>query len=204
MSVILSGTFLVYVCTLSNTTNVVIEPTQNSALERGKMVLHLDISSSELKAERKAKGYSQTELAELAGVSRSTVSDWENRRGQLHASIGLFQILDKLGILEGLKRQHAHGRGWGVTNQQAVSQEKTLENEYFWFKEKSKERTNNLRVQCLAKTRKGRPCLLMSEAGRRRCKFHGGMSSGPRTSEGKERIAEAQKLRWRRYRELSV
>ncbi|WP_420026550.1 HGGxSTG domain-containing protein [Fuscovulum ytuae] len=47
-----------------------------------------------------------------------------------------------------------------------------------------------------AKTRKGEPCRNNSESGKRRCKFHGGMSTGPRTEEGRARIAEAQRARW--------
>jgi hypothetical protein len=36
--------------------------------------------------------------------------------------------------------------------------------------------------------------------GKRRCKFHGGLSTGPRTLAGRARIAAAQKLRWAIYR----
>ena len=49
-------------------------------------------------------------------------------------------------------------------------------------------------------TRKGTPCKLKSEPGRTRCKFHGGMSTGPKTQDGKERIAEAQRKRWADWR----
>jgi hypothetical protein len=56
------------------------------------------------------------------------------------------------------------------------------------------------RVKCLAKTRKGTACRHKSEPGKRRCKFHGGLSTGPRTAEGRERIAEAQRRRWARWR----
>jgi hypothetical protein len=35
-----------------------------------------------------------------------------------------------------------------------------------------------------------------SEPGKRRCRFHGGLSTGPRTAEGKVRIAAAQRRRW--------
>jgi len=56
------------------------------------------------------------------------------------------------------------------------------------------------RQRCGAKTRKGHPCKMMSEAGKRRCKYHGGMSTGPKTPEGKARIAEAQRKRWVAWR----
>ena len=56
------------------------------------------------------------------------------------------------------------------------------------------------RQECGARTRKGYPCRLPSKPGRRRCKFHGGMSTGPKTEEGKARIAEAQRRRWAKHR----
>ncbi len=37
-------------------------------------------------------------------------------------------------------------------------------------------------------------------SGKRRCRFHGGMSTGPRTKAGRARIAEAQRRRWRAFR----
>lgn len=43
------------------------------------------------------------------------------------------------------------------------------------------------RVVCGARTRTGRPCRAMSVPGKRRCKWHGGCSTGPRTIEGKAR-----------------
>ncbi|WP_078549897.1 HGGxSTG domain-containing protein [Thioclava sp. F36-6] len=52
------------------------------------------------------------------------------------------------------------------------------------------------RVRCGAKTRKGHPCKALSLSGKRRCKFHGGLSTGPKTAEGIERIRETQKRRW--------
>jgi hypothetical protein len=40
---------------------------------------------------------------------------------------------------------------------------------------------------CGAKTRNGHPCRAKSEPGKRRCKWHGGCSTGPRTPEGRAR-----------------
>ena len=42
---------------------------------------------------------------------------------------------------------------------------------------------------CGAKTKVGHPCRAMKVAGRKRCKWHGGLSTGPRTAEGKARCA---------------
>lgn len=49
-------------------------------------------------------------------------------------------------------------------------------------------RATTLRVPCHAKRhRDGKPCQALSEPGKRRCRFHGGRSTGPRTPEGRER-----------------
>lgn len=59
-----------------------------------------------------------------------------------------------------------------------------------YFKPKPKKK-------CGAKTRKGKPCQRTALANGR-CQNHGGLSTGPKTKEGRKRIAEAQRLRWRR------
>ena len=44
------------------------------------------------------------------------------------------------------------------------------------------------RIPCGAmRHRDGQPCQALSEPGKRRCRFHGGRSTGPRTDEGKAR-----------------
>jgi hypothetical protein len=53
---------------------------------------------------------------------------------------------------------------------------------------------------CGAKNRRGEPCRVTSVPGKRRCRFHGGLSTGPKTVEGKARIAAAQRRRWARGR----
>jgi hypothetical protein len=50
--------------------------------------------------------------------------------------------------------------------------------------------------QCGARTRKGAPCQAQPVPGKRRCKLHGGASTGPRSTEGRARIADAQRRRW--------
>ena len=44
-------------------------------------------------------------------------------------------------------------------------------------------------LRCGAKTRAGTPCKLRSIYDNNRCKFHGGLSTGPKTLEGKKRSA---------------
>jgi len=43
---------------------------------------------------------------------------------------------------------------------------------------------------CGAKTRKGTPCKRSDIYANGRCKFHGGLSTGPQTAEGKRKVAE--------------
>ena len=47
--------------------------------------------------------------------------------------------------------------------------------------------------RCGAKTRQGRPCLRRPVKAKQRCPNHGGLSTGPRTVEGRARISAAQK-----------
>ncbi len=44
---------------------------------------------------------------------------------------------------------------------------------------------------CSAKTREGSTCKKRPLKGKTRCRLHGGLSSGPKTLEGKARIAKA-------------
>ena len=45
--------------------------------------------------------------------------------------------------------------------------------------------------RCRAKTRKGTACQKPALIGKARCRLHGGLSTGPKTPEGKARIAAA-------------
>jgi len=47
--------------------------------------------------------------------------------------------------------------------------------------------TNQERVVCGARTQAGHPCRGRSIPGKRRCRWHGGCSTGPRTTEGRAR-----------------
>ena len=54
-----------------------------------------------------------------------------------------------------------------------------------------------MKVICGAYARStGKPCQAPVVHGKKRCKLHGGLSTGPRTAEGKRRISDAQKRRW--------
>ena len=55
-----------------------------------------------------------------------------------------------------------------------------------------------MRNYCLAKTRSGTKCQKPPVKGKSRCRLHGGLSTGPRTTEGKARIAAAHYKHGRR------
>jgi hypothetical protein len=59
---------------------------------------------------------------------------------------------------------------------------------------------SKLRPACGARNRRGEPCRLKLIPGKRRCRFHGGLSTGPASPEGRARIAQAQRQRWARWR----
>ena len=53
---------------------------------------------------------------------------------------------------------------------------------------------------CSAKTRRGTSCRRKGTGRGGRCRLHGGKSTGPKTQEGLDRIAAAQRKRWQRWR----
>lgn len=54
---------------------------------------------------------------------------------------------------------------------------------------RAKQRASTKRVPCGGRRRRdGQPCEALSVPGKRRCRWHGGMSTGPKTPEGKARV----------------
>ena len=157
------------------------------------------MTGADLKAERKAVGLTQSALADLAGIHRQSVCYWEKK-----ASIGrrydwaANRMLNVLGVSVMYEYPTStRARGNGVL---LDSQQKRQDRQFARLKEKAQEQAARYRQPCGAKTRKGHQCRLMSEPGRRRCKFHGGKSTGPKTPEGKAKIAKAQMKRWADWR----
>ena len=68
-------------------------------------------------------------------------------------------------------------------------------------------KTNNTEQKpaklCLAKTRSGAPCQKHPMAGRTRCRLHGGLSTGPKTPEGKAACVAAHWKHGRRSKAYS-
>lgn len=127
---------------------------------------------------------------------KALLQAWDtNTRGR-----GMGLILKR--ILPVYSRSNARARDGSYTPRPlAALLEAAISQELSRMQEKEAQRRARLRVTCGAKTtRRGTPCRNKSEPGKRRCKFHGGKSTGPKTPEGRARIAEAQRKRWARWR----
>ena len=155
------------------------------------------MTGDELKGLRKRQGLSRRALASLAGLHPDTVKYWEgkpqmNMRG--HAPDLLFKALG----LGHLSQKHVYPAWRHLGN----------------FRTSMRARGGvllNIPSQgpigpwekCGAKTRKGTACRAKALPGKTRCRFHGGLSTGPRTDQGRRRIAEAQRKRWRAFRNVA-
>uniref|UniRef100_UPI00406CDA23 HGGxSTG domain-containing protein n=1 Tax=Phaeobacter sp. PT47_59 TaxID=3029979 RepID=UPI00406CDA23 len=146
------------------------------------------MTGDELKQHRLRSGLSRPALAALAGLHPSSVKYWE-RKGETricgHAPARLLlamglEVPKRPQIFKrpGMRWDHfatttrARGGVLGSAGAQTFSK------------------------QCGARTRKGTACRSRPIPGKRRCRFHGGLSSGPKTQAGRNRIAEAQRKRW--------
>lgn len=163
------------------------------------------MTGAALQALRRAAGINQTDMASLIDASRHSVSYWECK-GQLRPFAlrsGIpARMLKALGHIMPDYRTTTRARGDGVLQWPWHDlEQEALDRRAARQAKRTAHHNATRRIICAASTRKGAPCRLKSEPGRSRCKFHGGRSTGPRTAEGKERIAAAQRARWVRYRE---
>lgn len=160
------------------------------------------MNGAELRAHRKAAGLTQKSLAQLAGIGHEAVQYWEAKAVFPRRSWALERMVRALGLDPEavLLRHNARAGGWGLSGWQAMEArlEADVERRLEALRAREANRLARRRVVCGAKTRKDAPCRNKSEPGKRRCKFHGGKSTGPRTAEGRARIAEAQRQRWMR------
>ena len=159
------------------------------------------MTGAELRAKRKAAGLSQVRLAKAAGIGRDAVSYWENKPALCRSGWACQRMFKVLGIrILPVNGTSMRARGDGGLSVWAEMERRAVEQARAAAEKREAQRLARLRVPCGATTRKGQPCRLKSEPGRRRCKFHGGRSTGPKTPEGRARIAEAQRRRWAAYR----
>ena len=161
------------------------------------------MTGGELRAHRKALGLSQKALSQRANISCSAVKYWERKVKINPKYRAVKHIADALGIRASkvFPQKYARTGGWGLTEWDQMSAKLDAEAELKMaaWQQRATMRAARLRVVCGAKTRKDTPCRNMSEPGKKRCKFHGGKSTGPNTPEGKAKVAEAQRSRWAKW-----
>lgn len=155
------------------------------------------MTGAELAAIRKAAGLSQTALARRVGIGRHAVSYWECKPQVDRRSWAVQRMATVLPLPD---NRPVNGARTAWAERLRAAEEAQLAAWRAAARAREAERAARRRVPCGAKTRKGTPCRHLSEPGKRRCKFHGGKSTGARTPEGKARIAEAQWRRWARWR----
>lgn len=162
------------------------------------------ILGRELKARRVAKGWTQRQLAEAAGIGRTAVQYWETAFQINPRGWAVCRMADALGWdLAQFRHSYARARDGVFSDREGIEAyiARYIAEERARRAESDAEHAATRRVVCGAKTRKGTPCRMKSEPGKNRCKFHGGKSTGARTPEGIERIREAQRRRWARVRQ---
>lgn len=151
------------------------------------------MTGEELAQKRKAAGLRQVDLAQRVGIGRHAVSYWESKT---LVDLSAWAVKRMAEVLDLPKP-----RPMAAWEQRLAEREAELfAAEVARIKARAEAYAAKRRVRCNAKTRKNTPCRCKSEPGKRRCKFHGGMSTGARTPEGLERIREAQRRRWARWR----
>lgn len=157
------------------------------------------MTGAELAAIRKAAGLSQIELAQRVGIGRHAVSYWECKARVELSAWAVERMAQVLTLPDAPFAIHVRMAPVARRAQEMARQDALRLTIMQVMEDRIKFLKAHRRVRCGAKNRKGIACRLQSEAGKRRCKFHGGKSTGARTAEGIARIAEAQRLRWARW-----
>lgn len=158
------------------------------------------MTGAELAALRRAAGLSQTALGARVGIGRHAVSYWEAKTViDLHA-FAVRRIAKVLPVPGPPPCRFTVPERASPVDAVLAAEEARFLMQMARMKTRADAFAATRRVVCGARTRKGAPCRYKSEPGKRRCKFHGGKSTGARTPEGKARIAEANRLRWARWR----
>ena len=156
------------------------------------------MTGDDLRRAREAAGLSGRALARLAGITHKALQYWEAKPRLDPRAHAVKALARALGWGAGeFRDMYAPARDGVLPCAESTDRLLALLRAHMV---REAARRTRLRVICGAKTRKGTPCRAKSEPGRRRCRFHGGRSTGAKTPEGRARIAEAQRRRWARWR----
>lgn len=134
---------------------------------------------TDLRNARLGYGASLRKVARYAGVSPSTVRRWEGIEFLPLAPTGaLRRIAKSLRVRLFKRRRPKANKVHGVPDL------------VFTFPS-----------SCKAQTRAGQPCKKRPTPGKMRCRLHGGLSTGPKTKEGRARCRATALAAWARRRE---
>ena len=157
-------------------------------------------TGDDLRATRLARGWSYRALAQRAGVSHKAVQYWESQEVLDPSGYATSRLAKALGRRISARRNARARRGVLSARDDFEAFCEILE----YMPWRLAKRIISARVTCGAMTRKRLACRALSEPGKSRCRFHGGLSTGPRTAAGRARIAEAQRMRWAKRREMQA
>lgn len=158
------------------------------------------ITGAELQRLRERAGMTSWEVAALLGFHPNSVKYWErcdevNPCGPTPKRILIAIGVDPEMIAPPLAHVWRVSLPFGDPEDAGESQGTTMQRPH----SRARHGVLNEPVnKCGAKTRRGTPCAMTPEPGKRRCRLHGGRPTGPKTAEGKTRIAEALRRRRRR------
>lgn len=156
------------------------------------------MKGSDLKELRKGAKLSRPKLAAQIGVHSDTIKYWEQAGRVTERDRVPNLMLEALGLSW---KEAEESLTW--TRQTQVEVEKmragagARHGVFFDYSEPGGTNApRKPRIECGAKTRAGGFCKAKAVDGKKRCRMHGGLSTGPKTQAGRERISRAQKERW--------
>lgn len=163
------------------------------------------VTGQDVKRARSVAGLTQIRLAERAGLHVNSVKRLERRRRRILCSSwhALGRCAAHLPALPPIERRWGADRAPPTMTSPRKAEQFSDANAgarpQHGVKAKPAWRPRKAdRPRCGAKTRKGSPCQAPARANGR-CRMHGGLSTGARTEEGRQKIREAQLRRWARY-----
>ena len=158
------------------------------------------MTGSDLKNLRQLVGISRRQLGVRIGVHPDTIRYWERKIWANPEANVPELILKEFGVgnfdVSILLKSERFRRLFTNPKHEGARSAKVVETKQM----DGKTCKPNDHNKCAAKTRSGSLCRAKRVPGRKRCRMHGGLSTGPKTDLGRQRISEAQKQRWKKVR----
>lgn len=145
------------------------------------------MTGDELQQYRMLRCLTQSELARLAGLHINSIKRLEQFHSR-HVPKSSKYAMEHVAYVLGIPDAQAHHASVDRSSFKGTIFEPHIARAS-WGHLKSS------RSKCGAKTRKGTPCQAPALNRNGRCKLHGGLSTGPRTPEGRARSSEGSR-RW--------